>query len=327
MSLLESMSATYQILLKGLQKNETALHVEVIPGFEWARLGITNDKVLLLLPPETNHEAPEHDLEHIRISPLQRFRIEVADGDREEIVSVIATKSRDAWLVNVFLELVAMLFDSGVTSDEESVRKLIHDLVSLFRALTQPNQKSAQGLWGELFLIHQASDTDLVVASWHSTPNDRYDFAKVHERVEVKTTTGPRIHMFSHSQLVPVDGLEVRIASLVLTPSVEGLSCADLVSQILPRLRTESSRRSFVSQVVKTLGESWNNQSGIRYDVEQAAQNLRFYDVKDVPKINHEIPPNVHGVKYQSDLQVASEMGQIDLDSRDVLSMAFFGVA
>jgi hypothetical protein len=327
MSLLKSISDAYQGLLIGLQPNDQSMHVEIIPGFEWARLGITQDSLLLLLPPETNNGAPDHDLEHIRISPFQRFKINGTPDAHEEAVSVVATKSRDGWLVDVFLELIAMLFDSGVTSDEQSVRKLIQDLVSLFRALTQPNQKSAQGLWGELFLILQATDTNLAVTSWHTTPNDRYDFAKGHERVEVKTTTGPRIHAFSHTQLVPVDGLHVAIASLILNSSSEGASCADLVSQVLPKLGSEQLRRSFISQVVRTLGEDWNRQSGIRYDVEQAAQSLRFYDVKNVPKITQDIPTNVHAVKYQSDLQVASEMQRSDVDSRDVLCIALFGGA
>lgn len=327
MSILKSISDTHQNLVKGLQPDDESLHVEVIPGFEWARLGITQKAVLLLLPPEFNNDAHNHDLEHIRISPRRSFNIKGPQGSREEAASVIETKSRDGWLVNVFLELVAMLFDSGVTSDQDSVRKLIQDLVSLFRALTQPNQKSAQGLWGEIFLILQATDTDLAVASWHTTPNDRYDFAKGHERVEVKTTTGPRIHMFSHAQLVPIDGLQVTIASLVLSSSGEGVSCADLVSQVLPKLNSDLMRRGFLNQVVRTLGDNWNQQGEIRYDIEQAGQSLRFYNVENIPKITQAIPPNVHAVKYQSDLQVAEELQKSDFSNRNILSIALLGVA
>jgi hypothetical protein len=212
-----------------------------------------------------------------------------------------------------------------VSSDPDAVRKLIQDLVSLFRALTQSNQKSTQGLWGELFLIDQASDVELAVSSWHTTPNDRYDFAKGHERVEVKTTTGPRIHMFSHAQLVPVDGLRVSVASLVLNRTGDGQSCADLVVRVLPRLSSESSRRSFVDQVVRTLGEDWNTQGGYRYDPDQALQNLRFFNVENIPKIVEPIPTNVHGVKYQSDLQVVAEMEKSEFDQIDQLSLALFG--
>ena len=327
MSLLVSIFETYQGLINGLATNDKSLHVEGIPGFEWARLGVKQDAVLLLLPPEINSPGPDHDLEHIRISPNEEFNIRESQGLRVETVAVIATKSRDGWLVETFLELVAMLFDSGVSSDPDSVRKLIQDLVSLFRALTQPNQKSTQGLWGELFLINQSTDVELAVSSWHATPNDRYDFASGHERVEVKTTTGPRIHMFSHSQLVPISGLRVTIASLILNPSVDGQCCADLVSQVLPKLLDDNTRRNFIDQVVRTLGDNWNSQGGFRYDFDQAAQSLRFFDAMNVPKITQPIPTDVHGLKYQSDLQVVAEMALSDFDSPDKLGLSIFGLA
>jgi len=325
MSLFNSILDTYQRLANGMDPTDKTLHVESITGYEWARLGVMQNAVVLLLPPEMNALGPDHDLEHIWISSRKNYNIQESAVMRLETVAVIATKSRDGWLVETFLELVAMLFDTGVNSDPESVRKLIRDLILLFRALSQPSQKSTQGLWGELFIIHQARDADLVVNSWHTTPNDRYDFARSHERVEVKTTTGPRIHMFSHGQLVPINGLRVTVASLVLSPSGDGYSCADLVSEILHRLSTEPARRNFVNQVVKTLGDSWNTQRGFRYDHDQAAQGLRFFNAENIPKIVGPIPPNVHGVKYQSDLQVVAEMAATELESRDELSLAVFG--
>jgi len=131
--------------------------------------------------------------------------------------------------------------------------------------------------------------------------------------------------MFSHAQLVPVDGLRVSVASLVLNRTGDGQSCADLVVRVLPRLSSESSRRSFVDQVVRTLGEDWNTQGGYRYDPDQALQNLRFFNVENIPKIVEPIPTNVHGVKYQSDLQVVAEMEKSEFDQIDQLSLALFG--
>lgn len=325
MSLLASVFEVYQKLTLGLGVDDDSLCVECIPGFEWARLGVAKDSVLLLLPPEDNPKGPDHDLEHIRVSPRESFKIREIAGFRVETVAIVATKSRDGWLVETFLELVSMLFESGVSSDPSAVRILIQDLISLFRALTQSSQKTTQGLWGELFLIDQASDVELAISSWHTTPNDRYDFARGHERVEVKTTTGPRIHTFSHAQLVPAEGLRVTIASLVLNRVGDGKSCADLINRVLPRLSTEASRRSFVNQVVRTLGGDWNTQGGYRYDLDQACQNLRFFNIENIPRIVGPIPVNVHGVKYQSDLQVVAELARNELDQNDVLSLSMFG--
>jgi hypothetical protein len=325
MSLHLSLFDVYQGLVDGLKTDEDSLHVEIIPGFNWARLGVTEKSLFLLLPADSSDNGPEFDLEHIQIIPRKKFHIRSEESFTEETVAIIQTKSRDEWLVETFLGFVEMLFETGVGSDPASIQELIKDLVALFRALTQASKKSTLGLWGELFLIHQAVDIELAVKSWHTTPNDRYDFASRHERVEVKTTADTRVHTFSHSQLSPVNGLRVTIASLVVSPSGEGFSCGDFVNAVLPKINSPSVRRIFVDQVVRTLGENWNNQAGYRYDLEQAAHNLRFYDIEEIPKITESIPLNVHDVKYRSDLQVAAELSVSDAVTDDILLMSFLG--
>ncbi len=326
MTFLDEILESYLRLAANLPADDDSLFVEALPGFKWASLGVKHDAVVLLLPPDDGRAGPEHDLEHIWVSPNMTYKIVDSGGSRTQTVAVISTKSHQAWLVNAFLELVAMLFESGVSSDPDSVRKLVQDLIALFRALTQPGKKSLQGLWGELFLIDQSEDIELAVKSWHTTPNDRYDFGRTHERVEVKSTTGPRIHTFAHAQLCPVPGLQVTIASLVLNPVGDGRTCADLVGRILVKLNDDVLKRGFVDQVVRTLGTNWQNQSGVRFDLEQAKQGLKFFDVESVPKITSSVPPNVHGVTYQSDLQVAADLSQNELDSKHVLTRSLFCV-
>jgi len=324
MTLLIKIRDAYDRLAVGLNPTDELLHVEKIPGFEWARLGVKHDAVVLLLPPDEDREGRHYDLEHVWISPKTSYEIQESNTFRVETVAVISTKSQDVQFVNTFLELIAMLFDVGVRSDPGSVRNLIQDLVALFRDLTQPSRKSIQGLWGELFLINQSANVELSVRAWHTTPHDRYDFGWKHERVEVKTTMGPRIHTFAHAQLASVLGLRITIASLILNPVSEGRTCADLANRILGKLHCDSLRRSFVGQVVRTLGVNWQNQSSCRFDLDQAAQDLRFFDVEVVPKIKSSIPPNIFDVSYKSDLQVVSEMRRGVLDSRDEFTVALF---
>ena len=324
MRLLVDMLVQYRRLAAALNPNDDKVHVENIVGFEWARLGVMRDSVVLLLPPapDGDDRAPAQDLEIIRINPRQEFEVQQTTTSKFETVAVIATKSRDAQVVETFLELVAMLFATGVRSDPESVKKLIQDLVLLFRALAQQSRKSTQGLWGELLMIDHSVDVELAVKAWHSSTNDRYDFARGHERVEVKTTTGPRIHTFAHAQLASVEGLRVTIASLVLSPSTDGCTCADLASRILLKLPGETLRRQVVDQVVRTVGVDWKNQSSFRFDVDRAIQNLRFFDVGDVPKISSPIPAHISGITYQSDLQVVAELNTGSFQPRDELHLA-----
>jgi hypothetical protein len=326
MSLLkEILVDQYHCLVGALDPNDDSVKAVSIRGFEWARLGVMRDGVVLLLPPDTDGFAPEHDLENIWIKPRGRYNVQSPTVSRVETVAVVATKSRDPQVVETFLDLVGMLFQTGVNADPESVRKFIENLVALFRVLTQHGHKSTQGLWGELLLIDQAVNVELAVSAWHASTNDRYDFTLGHERIEVKTATGPRIHTFAHAQLASLSGLRVSIASFVLHPSSDGCTCADMVSRILLKLPVEGLRRSFVELVVKTVGVDWRYQSRFRFDKDHALQNLRFFDVDAVPKISSPIPLNVRNVSYQSDLQVVADIGRGSLHPRDKLHLAMCG--
>jgi hypothetical protein len=181
----------------------------------------------------------------------------------------------------------------------------VQDLVSLFRSIAQPGRKEAQGLWAELFLINRSADVDTSLKAWHSTPNDRFDFALGAERVEVKSTTGPRIHKFSHAQLTVNNAVTLTVASFVLDQDAEGSSCADLVESIAARCGDGSLRKRLLHQVVMTLGDGWKSQSSVRFDFDSAEQNLQFFDVDDIPRIGPTLPPNVLDVSFRSDLQVA----------------------
>jgi hypothetical protein len=306
--------------------SDLEFHAEPIDGYEWARLAVGNHSVAILLPASLDSSVPKQDLEHIAIDPRATYQVRSDGSLRNEVVSIVATKGKDGWLITTFLELVAMLLQSVPRNRPEEVEKLIQDLVSLFRTLVQPATKTTQGMWGELFLIRRSADVDLAVESWHTLPNDRYDFSHDRERIEAKTTTGPRVHTFGHLQLLPVAGLRVTIASMVLLPSTDGPTCSDLVSQIAVRLKSDALRNMLVKQVVRTLGNQWQNQGGTRFDPDHASAALKFYDVHNVPRIDGAIPAEVSGISYQSDLQLAKELYADEVDAAAPLTRALMDV-
>jgi hypothetical protein len=296
------------------------LHAEPIAGYEWARLGVGTESIVLLLP--AADAEPKQDLEHIRIDPNAHYRVFIGDTCRSENISLIATKGLDGWLVTTFLELTAMLLQASQSPSRQSVQHFIRDLVSLFRALTQPAIRTLQGLWGELFLIHQSADVDLLARAWHNSPKDRYDFSLGHERLEAKSTTGPRIHTFGHLQLAPVDGLRVTVASMILLQSDDGTSCGELTALITQRLKDLEIRNGLVKQVVRSLGGQWRGQAGVRFDLNHASNSLRFFDIVEIPRINGVIPAEVSGISYQSDVQMTRELAPTLLDPADRLIRA-----
>lgn len=309
--------AIYNSLLESSELDSYC--AQIVPGFSWARIATKGSCVALITPYAQDMALYNIELEHIKVLFNLQVKIQSDAGSRMERVSIIECKHSDPWLVDTFLELASMVLMSIDAASPISVNNFLRDLVNLFRALNQHSGKSIQGLWGELFVIYKSQNPSEGIKSWHSAPNDRYDFARVDERIEVKTTTGIRRHSFSHEQLTPLKNLKVTIASLVLNQNDGGMSCADMITELVVRIDEPEIRNFLVSKCVKILGADWRNQNSIKFDVENALNDLKWYDVEVIPRISSPIPPDVHAVKYASDLQTAVELTTEELAQRGPL--------
>jgi hypothetical protein len=131
-------------------------------------------------------------------------------------------------------------------------------------------------------------DPVALVDAWHSSIDDRFDFASPGARLEVKTTTrSGRVHHFGLGQLLPIDGLEMHIASIVTAETDLGLSVADLVDLLRVRLATAPDRQMKVLEMVAdTLGNDWPHTSGRRFDDEAARSSFRVLQASDIPRVD-----------------------------------------
>lgn len=330
MSFVTILGEMYRQLLEnaeGLRDEDLA--VSPVPNIEGVYLGLSRGSLCLILPDEFGSRSVEQELEHLTIRCSEQFDVLVRNGeipDSDSFVS-IRTRSLEPWLISTFLQLVGSLLDSLGSDGERRLAGLVHDLVDLFRALVKPASRDALGLWGELFVLSRSIDVDLAVSSWHSNPQDRFDFSRGRERVEVKTTTGPRIHAFSHDQLESVPGRQVTVVSIITSGDPEGVSCGDLVSLVLDRIESGVLVRSFLNQVIQTLGDTWANQGQHRFSREDAMRSIRFFDSAAIPKVEGSIPLRVSAVRYRSDLQEAEELNYETVPPDAVLLRSIVGVA
>ena len=309
--------AIYNSLLENSESDSYC--AQTVPGFSWARVATKGTCVALITPYAEDMALYNIELEHIKVLFNLQVKIQSDTGSRVERVSIIECKHSDPWLVDTFLELAAMVLMSIDADKPIGVNNFLRDLLNLFRALNQPSGKSIQGLWGELFVIFESQNPSEGIMSWHSAPNDRYDFARVDERIEVKTTTGIRRHAFAHEQLAPLANLKVTIASLVLNQNDDGMSCADMISKLIARIDEPDIRNLLINKCVKILGTDWKNQNLVKFDVENARNDLKWYDVEVIPRISTTIPRDVHAVKYSSDLQTTVELTTDELAQRGSL--------
>jgi hypothetical protein len=244
-------------------------------------------------------------LEHLCVIHLVNCRIQVEDQpDQQKTASIIRCTHRDRDIHEYFLRCLHPIVVSLPPSpSHDQISSAVQKLVDLFRRMADPPRKALAGLWAELFIISRASDPACLIEAWHAVPEEKFDFANGSDRLEVKASLrGLRWHHFTLEQLRPAWPVQVLIASLFIERSEGGTSLNDLVDSIRARLTDPVHLIRLDSVVAQTLGQEWRAMQQIRFDLQQAAQSLRFINAATVPSVANPIPAEVSAVHFNVDL-------------------------
>lgn len=234
----------------------------------------------------------------------------------EKIFTAVCFIGKDISLKKYFLKLCsALIEDLGNTPTHEEVRKEITRFIELFRLATEPQTKTIQGLWAELFLISECKQPANLVRCWHSIPEEKFDFNNGEERIEVKSSASAlRIHNFSLDQLHSPTDTRTIIASVFVRQASIGKSIATLSSEISERLVDIELTEKLQLQIALTLGKTISDSMKLKFDFEFAKDSLRFYRAEDIPKIEIENIPNfVSDVRFKSDLTDINSINPSDI--------------
>jgi hypothetical protein len=209
-------------------------------------------------------------------------------------------------LKEYFLKLASTLIDDlGNIPTYEAVRKEIANFIELFKLTSQPQLKTIQGLWAELFLISESKSPKNLLSCWHTNPNEKFDFNNGKERIEVKSTLNEqRVHNFSIEQLNSPKNTSTVIVSVIVKKSSNGKSISSLQKEIRNRIIDEMDLvEKLKLQIALTLGKSINEALKYKFDFHYAKDSIRFYNAKDIPQVLvSNIPPYVYDVRFSSDL-------------------------
>lgn len=279
----------------------------VVPNAEWARLAVGQNSIALIVAYSPVQRRYNVDLKRLSINFDQSVVVHHEGNSASERVAILETKGIETNLQNMFIEVMALVMTSVHQSSENDMGKLLSNMVELFQLMSSSSKKSAVGLFGELFVISQSRNPEVVVRSWHSTNMDRYDFSNEDVRVEIKTSTSMRSHYFSVEQLAQREQLRVFVGSVLTEHIDDGISCAELIENILPKLSSDESRHHLTKTALAALGSNWDTESGVRFDSRLARQSLRWYPAEVIPQVTN-VPVGVSEVKFKSDLQIAADM-------------------
>lgn len=252
---------------------------------------------------------------HLHVVYSTAYKIAFVSGESgEEVFTSMTCLSTEASLIRYFLAIISGLLDSvGTSPSTDKLASVIRTVVSLFRVLTVPAENTVQGVWAELFLIATSRNKELVARAWHATPEERYDFMRGQERIEVKSSSRrQRRHHFSLEQLSPPKDSRLWIASVFTDRAGGGSSLECVLDMACAKLEANDANR--VRQVAaETLGEGFESGLAVAFDFQLAIHSLQFYDSVVIPRPSLPLPLEISELRYQADLsRIPTLAGAVD---------------
>jgi hypothetical protein len=298
-----SLLDAYQALPRPTAKGSYA--VESDPS-KWCRVGRSYEGYpVLLLRFRRERPAPER-----RVLSLIEYRpptnVEVVGAEIATTrAALLDCKTHDAQLVGYFFRIVqTLILDDKNTDDEEQFTKALERLISLFRALQKPGSRSVQGLWAELALLSWSANPQDAILAWHSNPHELHDFSNGFVRLEVKSCSKPfREHEFILDQLGSIHPGVTVIASMLLKADPDGSSINDLVESLQQTtVGMQELHDRVVGIVTESLGQGWREAESLRFNLQAARNELRFFTPDQMPTIPQPLPPGVSNVRFTAKL-------------------------
>jgi len=242
----------------------------------------------------------------------------VTGSDIQDTFSIIQLSSLNPDFQKYFLEVVYLLLCRLEDKPTVNVLKAeISKLLSLFTSVKSISREVVRGLWAELILIKQSSTPSYLIRSWHVMPEDKFDFNDGVDKIEVKSTNGSkREHTFALEQLKPNKGSRLLIASMFVSQTGVGKTIFDIVDDISSNISDVDVLFKLREETTQTIGTHIEEVSSMFFDENVSLDSLQFFDYTSIPSINTEnVPPEVTGVHFRSDLSDVSPVDSFDQDS------------
>ena len=280
-------------------------------------IGINFNREIALLFDTTKPYAKGDALEYIQLVHNQKCIVKEDKKEKNKNYSVLKCSIDNQKLKELFLKLLEnIILEIPDKISQKDITDLTRDIFDLFEKISKPSRETLIGLWGELFVINSSKNADVLIQAWHPETTDKFDFFNQNQALEIKTTTSnDRIHNFSYEQLY-VGNEKLLICSIMLRQNRDGKSLDDLRNEILGRIKNKNLKDQFELVYYKTIGEiSEEDINEYKFDYSYAEENIRYFDLINVPRLKEKPMAGVKKIKFQSDLTGIKSVNQFDEDS------------
>lgn len=306
----------YLKLCKKIPADEAALFGLAVGGDApfWLTID-ANAFPAILLPASKDDLRP--DIELRAVEALFSRACTISSDDPQTHVgcfSLIRLKDNDPDVVRLFLRIVEERFCiPNLQYDNAAIATNIQQIAALFSHMDD-NTRDIIGLWGELFVISRATDTDEAVQCWSTRKTAKYDFVSDTFVLDVKTTlkTAP-VHRFSLEQLRPKGEFEAYIASLCLVEVSNGQTVGEFVDSLSERIIDQELRSRFLIQCLAKGGRDLYR-SRLALQTYPDANTATFFDARAIPAPQISKSDPIENVRFDIDL---SGISPVPADQRD----------
>ncbi len=303
------MNEVYQIFKTLLNKpvEEECYIADSIPFARQHKIGVSTDGCpMFFIKALGKDKILDISLEFISVLFNRTCRLS-ENNESQEIdgYTIISMSASNIDYQKYFIDVVCILLRE--LPDNVTVKTLKTELMkiaNLFSNLSKPSKKTLQGLWAELFIIEQAKNPEYLLMSWHTSPNDKFDFNDGKDKIEVKSTRNARrVHKFSFEQLHPNTNSNLLIASVFVIETGHGKTIFDLKDSICKKVPNLELQYRLNEVIVQTLGSDFDKVNDVSFDYQQAFDTLVFYDFQEIPSIAIEnIPNSLSNIHFDCDL-------------------------
>ncbi len=307
--------------LKACPHTEDGINAMSISETSSHRLGITSEGYpIFFIACSSSERVSDIRLRLFKVLFNRQCTISdtITGSDIQNTFSIIQLSSLNPDFQKYFLEVVYLLLCRLEDKPTVNVLKAeVSKLLSLFTSVKSISKEMVRGLWAELILIKQSSTPSYLIRSWHVMPEDKFDFNDGIDKVEVKSTNGSkREHTFALEQLKPNKGSRLLIASMFVSQTGVGKTIFDIVDDISSNISDVDVLFKLREETMQTIGTHIEEVSSMFFDENVSLDSLQFFDYTSIPSINIEnVPPEVTGVHFRSDLSDVSPVDSFDQDS------------
>jgi len=301
-------SSIYKIFasLERKETNQNSFFATALPFTKKHKIGISPEGFPVFFI-ECDDAMPSLDINLEFISVLFYRTCKLYENNKysENIYTIVSLKTGNIDFQRYFLDIVCVVLEQlPFNPSHKQLKTEIQKLIDLFSQFNRPPRKSIQGLWAELLIIEQAKSPEYLIQSWHSSPDDRFDFNDGYDKIEVKSTsTVHRIHTFALEQLNPNKNTNLLIASIFVIQTGQGKNIFDMINSICKRTQDLQLQFRLNEIVAQTLGNDFDKVFDIYFDYQQALDTIAFFNSKDIPTISNDcIPEEISNIRLDCDL-------------------------